>query len=166
MELTLSGSTIVFSGVLDEKTSIATIRTYVEQALSQVADGVIFLNFGAVKRANSLGILAWAKFIEASPYRFAYVDTPEWLIEQFNLCGLLKEGSRVESLQASFYCPENDSHRVLTLSVGKDIPVQDDYSDFEISRKTTEGLLLEADFEPAEYFNFLARNAKRKMAAR
>jgi hypothetical protein len=162
MEFRLSGASIQFSGVLDERTSMTGVRDVVERALASSSDGVVSLNFGEVKRANSLGILAWAKFIEASDYRFSYVEAPEWLVEQFNLCGLLKQGSSVESLQAPFYCPDDDSHETITLVIGRDVPIQSDYSTLEILRKTAEGLTLEPDFDPPEFLNFLARDAQRR----
>ncbi len=157
MQSELNASTVTFKGVLDEKSSIVSIRESVEKALANSADGSVRLDFGNVRRANSIGILAWAKFVDSSTFKFIYVNAPKWLVEQFNLCGLLKIDSKVESFQAPFYCGEDDKHEVVTLVVGRDVPLQEDYSSFEIVCTGTDGSRLEADFEPAEYFCFLSR---------
>jgi hypothetical protein len=157
MQSDLSGATIVFKGVLDENASMTSVRGLVEKALANSSDGAVRLDFGNVKRANSIGILAWAKFVDSTAFRFVYVNAPKWLVEQFNLCGLLKTDGKVESFQAPFYNCDNDKHEDVTLVVGKDVPVQDDYSSFEIVCTAADGTKLEADFEPAEYLNFLSR---------
>lgn len=160
MQSEVNGSTVVFKGVLDEKSSMTLVRETIEKAQTNSADGSVRIDFGSVKRANSIGILAWAKFVDGSSYKFVYVNAPKWLVEQFNLCGLLKSDSKVESFQAPFYSGDADKHEVITLVVGRDIPIQDDYSSFEIVASASDGTKLEADFEPAEYFNFLARKAQ------
>jgi hypothetical protein len=157
MQSELNGVTIVFSGVLDEKSSMASVRGLVEKAMANSSDGFVRLDFGNVRRANSIGILAWAKFVDSTAFRFVYVNAPNWLVEQFNLCGLLKADGKVESFQAPFYNSDNDKHEVVTLLVGKDVPIQDDYSSFEIVLAAADGTKLEADFEPAEYLSFLTR---------
>jgi hypothetical protein len=159
MQSEVSGSTVVFKGVLDEKSSMTSVKEVIEKAMVSSPEGAVRLDFGNVRRANSIGILAWAKFVDACSFKFVYVNAPKWLVEQFNLCGLLKTDSKVESFQAPFYSGDLDKHEVLTLVVGRDVPVQSDYSSFEIVCTGTDGTRLEADFEPAEYFNFLARKA-------
>jgi hypothetical protein len=124
------------------------------------------LDFRDVRRANSLGIIRWSKFVRSVKGPFEYRNVPTWLVEQINLRVIaLGTDSRVSSIMAPFYCGADGSHEVHCLEIGRDVPVLDDYSNFNIERTSRKGLKLEADFEPKEYFGFLARKSGISTAA-
>jgi hypothetical protein len=119
---------------------------------------VLVLDFLEVRRANSLGIIRWSKFVRSIKGPLEYRNVPMWLVEQLNLRIIaLGQDAYVSSIMAPFYCGLDGTHEVHCLQIGQDLPILQDYSDFVIERVSKKGLKLEADFEPSEYFGFLAR---------
>jgi ABC-type transporter Mla MlaB component len=162
MEVVVNNETIEFSGLLNEESSIDTIKKGLEQAFANSKDKVVRLDFSKVKRANSCGILAWYKILDGFKNgTCVYFNVPRWLVEQFNISDFLSDNTLVESIQANFYCPSNDTHETLLLTIGKEIPVLDNYDNFSLVMQSKDGLDLEMDFEPNEYFYFISSNTKR-----
>ena len=162
MEVVVNESIIEFSGLLNEESSVENIKKALEQAFNNSKDKIVCLDFSKVKRANSCGILAWYKLLGAFKDGICiYKNVPRWLVEQFNISDFLSERTRVESIQANFYCPSNDTHETLLLTLGKEIPILDNYDNFNLVMKSKDGLDLEIDFEPNEYFYFISSNIKR-----
>lgn len=161
MEVVVNKSTVEFSGLLNEDSSEDTIQKGLEDALKNAPDKVVRLDFSKVKRANSCGILAWYKILEKFDCKFIYVLAPRWLVEQFNISDFLNDRTTVESIQANFYCPSNDTHESLYLTIGKEIPILNNYDDFNLVLKNKDGLDIEMDFEPSEYLYFISSNLKR-----
>jgi ABC-type transporter Mla MlaB component len=161
MDVAVKGITVEFSGILNEESSVELIRQALEQGLKNAEDKTIRLDFSKVKRANSCGILAWYKIVEKIQGSFIYVNVPRWLVEQFNISDFLSEKMFVESIQAHFYCPQIDTHEVVLLHLGKDIPILKNYDDYEIQIKSKDGFDMEMDFEPNEYFFFISRNTEK-----
>lgn len=165
MEIAVREHTLEFSGTLSEDSRMDPVRDAILALSARRPGHRVRLDFSAVKRANSCGILAWFKLIEEIKVPTAYVRAPVWLVEQFNYSDFLRNDAIVESLLAPFYSPESDTHEIVVLTIGKDLPILKDYSGFEIHPVNTRGETLEADFEPEEYFNFLAANADRLAGA-
>jgi len=162
MEVVVNNTTIEFSGLLNEESSVANIKKALELAFSNAKDKVVRLDFSKVKRANSCGILAWYKILEDfKDGKCIYTNVPRWLVEQFNISDFLTDRTYVESIQANFYCPANDTHETLILTIGKEIPILDNYDNFNLVMKSKDGFDLEIDFEPNEYFYFISSNTKR-----
>jgi len=156
MDARLNGLSVVFEGVLDEHTQFAPLRTLLSETAQALKGARVRLDLSQVKRANSVGILGWFKLVQGLGLSATYVNVPVWLAEQFNFADGLRGDTFVESLLAPFYCPEDDTHAIVTLVVGTQVPLLDDYSDFEIRIPGEGGKVLEPDFEPEEYFAFLA----------
>lgn len=161
MNILVSGSTIEFSGLLNEESSVEAIDSALKQALDHSPTRVLRLDFSKVKRANSYGILTWYNTIENLEGVFIYFNTPRWLVEQFNISNFLNSNSRVESIQAQFYCPQNDSHETVLLFLGSDLPIQNNYDNFKLNLKNKLGFELEMDFEPSEYFYFITADTEK-----
>ena len=163
MEIEVHSSLVAFKGFLNEESSLDNIKDALLSACrNSGAAQAVSLDFSGVKRANSCGIFAWLKLLESLHFCIIYVNTPSWLVDQFSsISDFLKGNVTVESIQAPFYCPENDSHEYVTLLLGKDIPIQASYDDFEIFCTNKDGAKLEADFEPREYFHFITANLDR-----
>ncbi len=162
MEVVVNNANVEFSGLLNEESSVDKIKKGLEQAFANSKDKVVRLDFSKVKRANSCGILAWYKILdEFKEGTCVYINVPRWLVEQFNISDFLSDRTLVESIQANFYCPSNDTHETLLLTLGKEIPIQESYDDFSLVMKSKDGLDLEIDFEPSEYFYFISSNIKR-----
>lgn len=161
MDLKVEGHTLRFSGVLDETTDMEQARQAII-ALGASQGPEVYLDLSEVRRANSCGILSWLRLLRDVNLSFVYVNAPVWLIAQFNMISEFFVGRvRVESIQAPFYCPADDSSLSLTLFVGEDIPVRDDYEDFQFANRAIDGKEYEPDFDPAEYFSFIAANFQR-----
>lgn len=158
MDAQRNGSTVSFSGILDEHTSADALRRTLTEAMQTVQGRRVSLDLSQVRRANSVGILTWFKLLRDLAPRATYVNMPVWLVEQFNVSEGIRGDIDIESFQAPFYCPEKDTHAIISLVVGRDVPVQTDYEDFEISLPNPDGTVFEADFEPAEYLHFLVVN--------
>lgn len=161
MNIVVNGSTIEFSGLLNEESSVEAIDAALKQALDHSPTRVLRLDFSKVKRANSYGILTWYNTLEALDGLFIYFNTPRWLVEQFNISNFLSDKSKVESIQAQFYCPQNDSHETMLLVLGSDLPIQNSYDNFKLNLKNKLGLELEMDFEPSEYFYFITADPEK-----
>jgi hypothetical protein len=158
MDAQINGSTVVFSGILDERTGAEVLRRVLSEARRAAHGERVRLDLSEVKRANSVGILTWFKLLDELKLRASYVNMPVWLVEQFNFSDGLRGDLDIESFQAPFYCPAKDAHAVVNLMVGRDVPLLNDYSDFTISFQGEDGSTLEPDFEPEEYLQFLINN--------
>jgi hypothetical protein len=156
MDVAVHKNTVVFSGILNEDSASNVIKSSLEEALNSSPDKKVFVDFSKVKRANSCGILTWYKVLETLPGFFTYINVPRWLVEQFNISDFLNKNTTVESIEANFYCPQNDTHENIYLVIGKEIPILEDYSSFQLVLKNKDGLDLEMDFEPVEYFSFIS----------
>ncbi|MES2614939.1 MAG: STAS domain-containing protein [Bdellovibrionota bacterium] len=156
MEVVVNNASVEFSGLLNEDSSPELIVQALQQAIRNTTDGIVYIDFSGVKRANSCGILTWYKALEMTRGEFVYVKVPRWLVEQFNISDFLNENTSVQSIEANFYCPQNDTHESLLLVLGKDIPILENYDSFNLTLKNKDGLDLEMDFEPSEYFYFIS----------
>ena len=161
MEVAVNKNTVEFSGLLNEDSSSQGIQSALEEALKNSPESTVYIDFSKVKRANSCGILTWYKVLESLTGKFIYMKVPRWLVEQFNISDFLNDSTTVESIEANFYCPQNDTHENILLVLGKEIPILEDYSEFTLVLKNKEGLALEMDFEPSEYFYFISASAQK-----
>jgi anti-anti-sigma regulatory factor len=94
---------IEFTGPIDEDSSF--------DEISNLSSSVIF-DFENVTLINSCGIREWVKFIEGldESISFSYVNCRQIIIEQINMVkGFIREGSRVDSFYAPFYCESCDT---------------------------------------------------------
>ena len=77
-----SGSVLVFNGVLDETVT----AKFFGKALTEISESAeYFFDFENVKRANSMGIWTYIKFINEITKPITYKNCPIWLVEQFNI---------------------------------------------------------------------------------
>lgn len=162
MEVKVEGNEVRFSGVLDEGIAQDVIESVLKEAQKNCKDQRILVDYSEVKRANSCGILTWLQVTSMGSYPITYVNVPVWLIAQFNMIEEFMMGDiTISSIQAPFYCPDTDETTILTLKVGEDIPVQEQYDDFEFPVQTIDGKEYEPDFEPSDYFLFITFNIER-----
>jgi hypothetical protein len=145
---------IRFSGTLNEDSDFVLIRRFLEELNSTN----ISISFRAVQRANSCGIIAWFKLARELDLRVRYLETPVWLIEQFNMSPFFLRNATVESFYAPFYEIESGGHEFKLLRVGIEVPILSNYSDFELDLQAAEFANIEADFQPEEYFFFISAN--------
>jgi hypothetical protein len=165
MEIKQEGWRLWFRGTLDEHTSGAEVYAALQSAAaclpSQSSKDRVILDFSAVVRANSVGILTWLKTMESLNPRVSFVNVPLWLVEQFNFSDALRGDCLVESFYAPFYSPLTDTHSLFCLRIGVDVPLLKSYRDFEMSFQGKEGEVFEPDFEPEELFHFLETNCEK-----
>ena len=159
MDVTVKSNIIEFSGFLNEFSPIETsIKDLILQTSLNSEPQSVTFDFCRVKRGNSCGVLCWFKLMDELTFSVKYINMPIWLVEQFNYVERLPPNTSILSVQAPFYCPEEDNHENVVLVIGKDIPIQDDYENFTIFCMNQNGAKLEANFEPAEYFQFIVAN--------
>jgi ABC-type transporter Mla MlaB component len=152
-------NTMIFEGVLDENTLLSDLESALSKISGVSKGNYINVDLSKVHRANSSGILVWLKFLNRAGYRFKYINAPVWLVEQFNIIsGYFAKGSVVESFQAPFYSPKSQKSINVNLMIGKDVPLLRDYRNYSVPSREFNGETYEADFAPAQYFNFLSLN--------
>lgn len=159
MRASVLPNTMVFEGVLDEETSGDHLMSAYEQLKKSNPKPPIILDFSKVTRANSAGLVTWLKFLQTIHTKVKYVNTPVWLVGQFNMIkGYFTNGSYVESLQIPLYSPNVQFSKIITIRLGKDVPILADYTDFKLPNQMIEGQEYEADFDPAQYFSFISEH--------
>ena len=165
MQVRVENNLVEFSGYLSEKSDAEAIKNGLMQAASSSSDGCVRIDFSKVEKANSVGILTYLKTFLSLNITVVYERVPIWLVEQFNVIDEFLTGNVVvASLYAQFYCPETNRSTSKLLHVGKEIPIQKDYGDFDPTTKDEAGNSLEPDFDPASYFYFLSQHTDRHMA--
>lgn len=163
MTFKIDKGTLYFEGVLDETCSFKGLQKELSNGLelktsSDSAD-YVSIDLSGVKRANSTGIVVWLDFIKKTQAKFRYVKAPIWLVGQFNMIrGFFENGSYVESLQVPFYCSEEDLVEAVFLKIGEDIPILEDYTNFQLENRIIGGKEFEPDVEPNQYFSFICHN--------
>ncbi len=148
MEFKASGDLIEFSGMINEKSDFSFLKSLMEESQKASSNGRVRISFANVEKANSVGILNYFRAIKECPAKITYVGAPEWLVEQFNmLAEFFENGAQVESVLLPFYCPVLDSISFELLTFGKELPLQEDYSEFVLQMKNSDNQVLEPDFE-------------------
>jgi hypothetical protein len=159
MRLNLVANTMIFEGVLDEKTSPEDLEASFSKVKGTSGGRPITVDLSKVGRANSSGILIWLRFLNKANYCFKYTNVPVWLVSQFNMIsGHFQGGSFVESFQAPFFAPKTQASKNLTLVLGKDIPLLESYENFSLPNRIVDGESYEIDFDPSQYFHFITQN--------
>jgi ABC-type transporter Mla MlaB component len=161
MDIRVNKSEILLSGLLDEKTPLGELANALQKARNSHPEKRVHIDFSGVSRASSIGIHAFLKILKAAAIPVTYRRAPDWLVEQFGLLAdFFVNGSDVESIQARLYCPEDDTSAVEFFALGKDLPIQADYSDFHL-KYCKNGKTYEPDFDPQTYFLFITANIDR-----
>ena len=162
----ISPNTLTFENVLQEETRIEDLAVSLKTLKNQGIKPPLVLDLSKVERANSAGILVWLKFLMMIDIPYKYVQCPTWLVSQFNMiAGYFVNGGFVESIQAPFYNPENEFSKIITLKLGIDVPIQENYHEFKMPKRMIEGNEYEPDFDPNRYFSFIAKNFKQFKAS-
>jgi len=160
MKMELLSNVLVCEGILDEHTEATDVQKTL-QAIQKIAKGAFDVDFSKVKYANSTGIVTWLKTLKASGVTIRYINAPVWLVGQFNMIrDFFENGSYVESFCAPYYCTSTQESRALTLRVGKEVPVTDNYKGIKFPNVAVEGKTFEIDFVPERYFSFISENLK------
>lgn len=161
MQVRNEGSTVIFSGILNEHVDLNATESviYVAHRTLNEASGTVFLDFSQVSRANSSGLLQWLRLMKKIQLPMCYVRAPVWLVEQFNMIDEFFDGQvTVESIYAHFYCPETDSNETRLLTLGVDVPILENYRTFRVTVPSNENAELEPDFDERSYFHFILRH--------
>lgn len=158
MRVDISKGILSFDGFLDEHTSMNEISGALLKLKDLKTPTPIVVDFSKVSRGNSSGISVWLKFLKMAALQFKYIQAPVWLVSQFNIVhGYFENNSFVQSFYAPYYAPANRASKDILLNVGKDIPIQKDYSTVTMPNIIIDGLEYEFDFDPNQYFFFLAK---------
>jgi len=158
MQVRNEGHTVFFSGVLNEHVDLNNTEAALLAAQQSLTDKQkrVCLDLSQVSRANSSGLLQWLRLMKKIQTPLCYVRTPVWLVEQFNMIDEFFDGDvSVESIYAHFYSPENDSSETRLLTLGTDVPILENYRNYNAS---SEGSQLEPDFDERSYFHFISRH--------
>lgn len=159
IEANLLPDTIQFNGELNEFSKPDAFSKIFDQ-LGQVRGEIkgAKLDFSQVTRANSSGIVIWLRFFEKIEDHFNYVNTPVWLVNQFNMISdFLGKSSIVSDFQAPFFCEATEGSLNLKFFPGDDLPLLETYRDYDVPNRIIDGKEFEPDFEPSAYFDFLTK---------
>lgn len=159
MKINILANALAFEGVLDEESSLKDLLAAFETVKANGFTPPLALSFAKVTRGNSAGIVTWLKFMKQIQTPVKYRDTPVWLVGQFNMIkGYFENSSYVESFQAPYYCENGQHSKVVTLVIGKDLPILDDYSRYVFPHLQIDGKEYEIDFDPAQFLSFIGEN--------
>ncbi len=159
MKAILIPNGLKFEGVLDEMTS----GQHLEQALgtlrAQKISGPVILDFSAVTRANSAGIVTWLRFFQKVSKPAKYVNSPIWLVSQFSMIkGYFDSESYVESFYAPYFDLKTEKSASFVHRIGKDLPLLENYENFQAPNIEINGNICEPDFTPQQYLSFISEN--------
>jgi len=157
MTVATDSNKLSFEGVLDERCVLDDLVNAFSNVKNSGDGKPLILDLSAVKRANSSGIITWLKFLQKAGVKMCYINSPVWLVNQFNMIDqFFENGSKVESIQAPFYCEDTGESLNINLNIGAEIPIKDSYEDFSLDNRIIDGQEYEPDFEPERYFSFLS----------
>ena len=155
---TLIDETITFSGILDETVG----SDFFENSLSVLTkeDDHIKMDFSGVSSGNSMGIRNLHMFLTNTDKKVRFVNVPLWLLEQFGMNSrLIKDPSSIYSVYLPFYSHEKEHDIYHIWIIGKDIPILDDYDDFEIPKVHSDGTEYQPDFDFESAFSIFTSTA-------
>lgn len=153
------GHLVSLEGILNEHVDLQVVEAAVIEASKAAKGSSVSLDLSKVSRANSSGLLQWLRMTKRLKCGLNYINTPVWLVEQFNMIDEFFDGKiSVESIYAHFYCPDTDSSETHLLKLGVEVPIQDQYKSFQLKVTSSEGKMLEPDFDERSYFHFIARH--------
>ncbi len=156
MRMKILKDVVYFEGFLDERSDPAEWKTGLTKMKDQK---IIAMDHSRVSRANSAGIVIWLKFVEKLKTPIKYVNCPVWLVGQLNMIkGFLKNDSFVESLQLPYHCEKNDESKTFLAVIGKEIPLQKEYSKFKAKNRVEDGHEYQPDFQPKNYLAFIGHS--------
>jgi hypothetical protein len=149
------GNTILFYGELTEQTDDALLTECITKSNTFES---LSLDFSEVDGANSNGIIKLTKYLNAINASYNFINTPIWLLESFSMVsGLIKDPALVSTVRLPFYSEDEDKEIVKVFEIGKDIPILDDYSNFELDDIEQEGVVYSAEFDESMIFSFLKK---------
>ncbi|MCK5882833.1 MAG: hypothetical protein KAG61_04030 [Bacteriovoracaceae bacterium] len=110
-------------------------------------------DFNKIGLLNSCGIREWISFLEGIPgdVQVTYKNCPQIIIEQMNMVhGFIKEGAKIETFYAPYYCEDCDSETKVLLQT-------ENITEFHAPKINCDKCSKEMEFDAieAQYFNFL-----------
>ncbi len=163
MKFQIEGQNVIFSGVLDESFLSSEFLEQIKKLRSTIKSRAVNLDFSNVLYANSIGIANWIKLIDQlKEGTYYYSKTPIWLVHLMSIIsGVVPENFYVTSMSVPFYSENHDKEIQVLMEIGRDIPLLDDYSSFNLESKTVDGILYEPDISEDHYFRFLVIDSVR-----
>ncbi len=137
---------VTFSGLIDEDSSFESIENKL--------NGNVIFDFEEVSLINSCGIREWVTFLESVDKGtiLTYRNCRQIIIEQVNMVhGFIRDGARIESFYAPYYCEECDQEHKVHLNVAD---VKDGKAP-EIKCPKCKTADLEFDAIEEQYFQFI-----------
>ncbi|WP_127716668.1 hypothetical protein [Halobacteriovorax sp. HLS] len=137
---------VLFKGPIDEDSNF--------DEISKITGTTVTFDFNEVTLINSCGIREWVNFIEKldSSTTFSYINCRQIVIEQINMVkGFIREGARVDSFYAPYYCEGCDQEFKIHLKY-TDVTNQEAPS---VKCTNCEDTELEFDAIEAQYFQFI-----------
>ena len=150
---------LAFEGVLDENASLEELQKAFKTLKSKKSNGPYEMDFHAVTRGTSSGILIWLRFLNSIQSQIIYTRVPVWLVAQFSMIkGYFSNQSYVRDMMVPFFDTKNDRSLSKLMKLGSEIPIKNSYAGFEMPHIVIEGQSCEPDFLPEQYFSFISEN--------
>lgn len=162
MKYRVQGDTVHFTGNLNELVAPELLVQALREVVQANLGECIRMDFSEVQRANSLGLRSWVNAINEIEFEGWYVRAPTWLVRQVNMIdNFFKKGSLlIESFYAEFCETDTGELHQVLLHVGKEVPLQEDYAEFEFEplSEVENAESWEPDFDQEEYLEFISEN--------
>lgn len=136
---------VQFTGQIDEDAEFS--------KLSNITLKKVIFDFEKITLLNSCGIREWISFLESIPQntQITYRHCQQIIIEQINMVhGFIREGAKIESFYAPYYCGKCDLEHKVLLTPEK---IKDHQAPTVSCPKCQEEM--EFDAIETQYFNFL-----------
>ncbi len=143
-------------GTLNEQVSLDEVAAVIA---SKSDLKVIEFDFSHSKMLTSVGVMTWLKLLEKVSAPYYYSSAPIWLVSLFNsIPGFFKENqSYIKSMEVPFFCSSENQDRPVLLRISSDIPLLNNYKNFELPDITDNGQVYTLDLIPERYFAFLSQ---------
>lgn len=152
--------TLSLKGWMDERIETSGIRQTLLHLLKEKTK--ITLDLGDLDRANSSGLRFLAILLQEFSTRIGIKRLPAFFVELINVAAIIPDSVEIISFHVPFYHPKTDHIEEICLEIGKDIPLKDNYEDFDCMALVSRDSGLIPDFEPQEFFTFLTERLQKK----
>lgn len=151
---------IALKGWMDERIETSGIRQILINLYKEKSK--VILDLGDLDRANSSGLRYLAILLQEFGARVGIQRLPAFFVELINVAAIIPDNVDIISFHVPFYHPKTDHVEEICLEIGKDIPLKDNYEDFDCTSLVSPESGLIPDFEPQEFFTFLTERLHKK----
>lgn len=145
---------IQVKGWLDERIETSDLAKEVQGMIGSHQH--VTLDFGELDRANSSGLRYLALLLQKHQSQVSVDFLPVFFVELINFAAIIPLKTEIKHILIPFYNPNSDELVEVSALVGKDIPILEQYENFDCTHLLPEGSPLVPDFDPEDLLGFLS----------